>query len=122
MTCFELGVHTPLVLRAPWIGSSIGKETAVLAELVDLFPSLAELAGLPDPRTVAGCHGINGTSLVPALADPAGAAGLKPAAYSQFSKNNLGPSPEVTCNASNEYCVHDTYFRNQTQVMGYSIR
>ena len=45
--------------------NSIGKYTAVLAEMVDVFPTLAALAGLPDPRTVAGSIGINGTSLAP---------------------------------------------------------
>ena len=33
MTNFELGVHIPLIIRAPWIASSIGQETAVLAEV-----------------------------------------------------------------------------------------
>ena len=38
--------------------------------MVDMFPTLAALAGLPDPRTIAGSQGINGTSLLPALIDP----------------------------------------------------
>ena len=107
---FELGVHIPLIIRASWISSSVGKETGVLAEMVDMFPTLAELAGLPDPRTVAGSEGINGTSLAPAIADPSNSAALKPAAFSQFSKNNIGTS--VAC----------TFFRNATKLMGYTIR
>ena len=102
---FELGVHIPLIIRASWISSSVGKETGVLAEMVDMFPTLAELAGLPDPRTVAGSEGINGTSLAPAIADPSNSAALKPAAFSQFSKNNIGTS--VAC----------TFFRNATKLM-----
>jgi iduronate 2-sulfatase len=110
MTNFELGVHVPLILRAPWIPTSIGQKTAVLAELVDLFPTLAALAGLPDPRSVPGSAGINGTSLVPALVSPGNSSALKPAAYSQFSKNNRGTN------------VDPKYFRNATQTMGYSVR
>ena len=45
MTNFELGVHIPLIIRAPWIASSVGGETAVLAEMVDMYPTLAALAG-----------------------------------------------------------------------------
>jgi iduronate 2-sulfatase len=89
MTNFELGVHIPLIIRTPWIASSVGRETAVLAEMVDMFPTLAALAGLPDPRRVPGSEGINGTSLAPAIIHPANSTYMKPAAFSQFSKNNL---------------------------------
>jgi iduronate 2-sulfatase len=88
MTNFELGVHIPLIIRAPWIAGSVGQETAVLAEMVDMFPTLASLAGLPDPRKIPGSEGINGTSLFPALMDPANSTHMKEAAFSQFSKNN----------------------------------
>jgi arylsulfatase A-like enzyme len=43
MTNFELGVHIPLVIRVPWLAGSVGKETAVLAEMVDMFPTLSTL-------------------------------------------------------------------------------
>jgi arylsulfatase A-like enzyme len=109
MTNFELGVHIPLVVRVPWLAGSIGKETAVLAEMVDIYPTLATLAGLPDPRTIRGSEGINGTSLAPAIADPSDTS-LKTAAFSQFSKNNIGTG--VACR----------FFRNQTKLMGYTIR
>eukprot|EP00037_Helgoeca_nana_P022484 m.229791 g.229791 ORF g.229791 m.229791 type:complete len:665 (-) comp26009_c0_seq1:104-2098(-) len=109
MTNFELGVHIPLIIRAPWMSNSIGKETDVLAEMVDTFPTLAELAGLPDPRFIAGTEGINGTSLVSTFIDPTNTS-IKTAAFSQFAKNNIGTS--VDCQ----------FFRNETQLMGYTIR
>ena len=62
-TNFELGVHIPLIVRAPFMKNAVGQETAVLAEMVDIFPTLAALAGLPDPYTVPGADTINGTSL-----------------------------------------------------------
>lgn len=109
MTNFELGVHIPLVIQVPWQAGSVGKETAVLAEMVDMYPTLAALAGLPDPRTIRGSEGINGTSLAPVFADP-GDISIKTAAFSQFSKKTIGTS--YACQ----------YFRNQTKLMGYTIR
>ena len=41
MTNFELGVHIPLIIRVPWMQHSVGRESAVLAEMVDVFPTLA---------------------------------------------------------------------------------
>ena len=109
MTNFELGVHIPLIMRAPWKRQSVGKHTAVLAEMVDVYPTLADLAGLPDPKGLPGSDGINGTSLAPAFSDPSNTA-IKTAAFSQFAKNNIGTG------------VQPKFARNQTQLMGYSIR
>ena len=51
MTNFELGVRVPLIIRAPWKLLTRGKFSDELAELVDLYPTLAELAGLPAKHT-----------------------------------------------------------------------
>ena len=109
MTNFELGVHIPLVIRAPWMESSVGKETAVLAEMVDVYPTLAALAGLPDPKGVEGSEGINGTSLAPVFVDPS-ITGIKTAAFSQFAKDSY------------PFSVNPHFTRNETQLMGYTIR
>eukprot|EP01043_Picozoa_sp_COSAG02_P112900 COSAG02_NODE_49114_length_329_cov_0.613043_1_plen_92_part_10 len=45
--------------------------------MVDMFPTLAQLAGLPEPQRIPGSEGINGTSLVPALLDPGNATNMK---------------------------------------------
>ena len=109
MTNFELATHIPYIIRAPHMPYSRGKHTSVLAEAVDLFPTLAALAGLPDPKDVKGSQGINGTSLEPVFADP-GNTTITTAAYSQFSKNNIGTG------------VAPSFPRNATQLMGYTIR
>lgn len=60
---FELDVRVPLIVRAPGRGSP-GATTGALVELVDLYPTLAALAGLPAPG-----H-LEGASFAPVLDDP----------------------------------------------------
>lgn len=56
MTNFELGVHIPLIIRAPWMRASLGRETAVLAEMVDIYPTLSALAGRRSPTYCYAPH------------------------------------------------------------------
>ena len=65
-TNFELGTRVPLIVRAPGYKSSVGQVTGGLAELVDMYPTVAELAGVP----VRG-EAVDGVSLVPFFQDPA---------------------------------------------------
>jgi uncharacterized sulfatase len=64
-TLFEEALHVPLVVAAP----SLARPGAVVrapVELLDLYPTLAELAGVPQPA------GLDGRSLGPLLANPDG--------------------------------------------------
>jgi uncharacterized sulfatase len=63
MSLFEVSTHVPLVVSAPWLGQA-GSVCRRTVELVDLYPTLAELCGLPD---VAG---LEGRSLLPLLRSP----------------------------------------------------
>ncbi len=54
-------VRVPLIVSAP--GRKTGRATT-FAELVDVYPTVTELAGLPVPKN------LHGRSLVPALDDP----------------------------------------------------
>jgi iduronate 2-sulfatase len=65
-TNYEEANRIPLVIVAPGVGSP--GATRSFAETVDLFPTLAELAGLPAPT---GPQPIDGLSLVPVMKDPA---------------------------------------------------
>jgi iduronate 2-sulfatase len=69
-------------------------KTDALAELLDLYPTLAELCGLPRPP------GIEGISLVPVLDDPRRS--VREAALTQH------PRP--------------AYYKGEPEVMGYSVR
>ena len=67
-TNFELGVHIPLIIRAPWMTASIGATSFALVEMVDVYPTLAALSGLPPPEREG--QGLNGTSLLPLFVAP----------------------------------------------------
>ena len=60
---FERALRSPLIVRVPGLASP-GVPAEGLVETVDLYPTLAELAGLTEPA------GLSGTSLVPLLDDP----------------------------------------------------
>ena len=65
-TNYEQANRIPLIVVAPGV-TPPGSATRQLAETVDLFPTLAELAGLPAPK---GPQPRDGVSLVPVLKDP----------------------------------------------------
>jgi iduronate 2-sulfatase len=66
-TNYEQANRIPLLIVAPGVAKA-GAATKQLAETVDIFPTLAELAGLPAPK---GPQRIDGVSLAPVLRDPA---------------------------------------------------
>ena len=65
-TNFEQANRIPIIVIAPGLAKP-GSATGQLAETVDLYPTLAELAGLLAP---SGPQPIDGVSLVPVLKNP----------------------------------------------------
>jgi arylsulfatase A-like enzyme len=78
-TNFELDARVPLIFAAPGVRGA-GRSTNALAEFVDIYPTLCDLAGLPRPE-----H-LQGTSLVPVLDDVESK--VKSAAFSQYPRNH----------------------------------
>lgn len=95
MTNFEVATHAPLIISVPG-HKPAGAKTAALTEFVDIYPTLCELCDLPAPA------GLEGTSLVPVLNDPARP--WKTAAFSQYPRPGGIPTAD------------------QIEQMGYSMR
>ncbi len=87
-TVYEAATRVPLLLSAPRGGSrqTAAGRTDALVELIDLYPTLAELCGLPLPEK------LDGRSLVPLLQNPKRP--WKTAAYSQFPRPWLSSSTQ----------------------------
>lgn len=90
----ELDARVPLFFSVPWLKK--GLQSGSLAELVDIYPTLCDLAGIEKPA-----H-LEGQSLLPILKDPA--AIVKEVAISQYPRGkSLG-------------------YDRKNELMGYSIR
>jgi iduronate 2-sulfatase len=83
-TNYEQANRIPLLISAPGV-TRAKTSTEQLAESVDVFPTLAELAGLPIPY---GPQPIDGVSLVSVLKNPA--ARVRDHAYHAYPKKKLG--------------------------------
>lgn len=66
-TLTELGTHVPLIMKIPWMPHTAGGRSNALVELIDVFPTLSDLAGLPPPHVAAGDAPLDGVSLLPLL-------------------------------------------------------
>lgn len=85
MTNYLIDTHAPLIIRAPGRvapGVRIGRPV----EFVDVYPTVAELAGLPVPP------GLQGTSAVPLIANPARP--WKKAVFTQFLRDGIWVAPD----------------------------
>ncbi len=90
----EFDTNAPLIISAP--GFRNGTKTSSMAEFVDIYPTLCDLAGLPKPD-----H-LEGKSLLPILENPK--ALVNEVAISQFPRGkSLG-------------------YDNKLEIMGYSMR
>jgi iduronate 2-sulfatase len=98
MTLFGWDARVPLIISAPGIGKG-GAKSRAISELIDIFPTLTDLSGLPSPPQ------LDGTSLVPVLKDPTAA--VKTAALTQHPRPALywGGGPQAL-----------------PQVMGYALK
>ncbi|MGZ0169921.1 MAG: sulfatase-like hydrolase/transferase [Planctomycetales bacterium] len=78
-TNYEIDARVPLIIRVPNAKAN-GKTSKALVELVDVYPTLCELAGLPIGEQ------LEGTSMAPLLSKPD--QDWKRAAFSQFHRRH----------------------------------
>ena len=118
-TNFEDSARVPFMLKVPGVTDG-GIRTKALVELIDIFPTLTELAGLPVPPLCPADSSkkqplvcVEGTSLTPLLHDPKKE--WKKAAFSQFVRPYFGMTsiPDEPAFKASEH---------KESVMGYTIR
>ncbi|MFD2256811.1 sulfatase [Luteolibacter algae] len=97
-TNYEIATRVPLILQLPDMKNAAGKKTEALTELIDMYPTLCDLAGIPKPA-----H-LDGKSLVPLLENPE--AEIKDFALSQY------PNPALREWAANPLApaMRETFF------------
>ena len=83
---FERSTRVPLIISVPG-NKANGRSTTAIAEMVDLYPTLAALTGLPAPDY------LDGKNLQPILNDPG--ASVKQAAFSQVRRGANGDGYSV---------------------------
>lgn len=77
MTNYNIDLKVPIIIRSP-DQANRGIQTQAITELVDLFPTICELAGIEVPDYMQG------KSMVPLIKDPKRK--WKTAAFSQFHR------------------------------------
>jgi len=86
-TTFEIDTQVPLIISVPGMENA-GRSSSSFAGLIDLYPTLCELADLEQPD-----H-LEGKSLVPILKDPG--AQVQEAAFSIFPRNRTNEKKTIT--------------------------
>lgn len=112
-TNFEHGTRVPLIVSAPWLPGSAGARSPALASLVDVFPTMAALAGVPAPAA----YGLDGQDLSPVLTGA-------PPQLRNYSLSVYPRCPADTKNASNFWADNDCLLveRSAFPFMGLSLR
>jgi arylsulfatase A-like enzyme len=92
-TMYDGGVRVPFIVAGPLVDAP-GTSSDALIHVVDLFPTLAELAGV-DVATVQGANGepvvLDGISILPWIRDPDLPSGRDLLYTERFEENGVGP-------------------------------
>ena len=132
MTLWDSSTHVPLLIRDRLDNAksnpSRGKGTSSPAQLLDMFPTLAALAGLSFDLAGGANGGVvetDGVDLSPLFADP-NKVGVSTAAFSQqakcYQKDKATPHPTPTQQLKLAMMTCEFVDRTEMDFMGYSIR
>lgn len=88
-TCFEGGINIPLIVDGPHVAVP-GSESAALVHTVDIYSTVAEIAGVDPARVLPAGHELDSRSLLPYLQDPV-LPSLRNVVYTErFTPNGFG--------------------------------
>jgi len=104
-TNFEIATRAPLLISVPKLKTA-GKKCAAPVEFVDVYPTLADLCGLPQPG------GLAGLSLKPYLNDPA--APMQKVAISQYPRSAGAGTGQVMGYSIRNERWRATFWRERT--------
>merc|ERR1711948_175796 len=112
-TNWELAARVPWIVSAPWKQQTHGKKTNALTENVDIYATLASLAGLPKPDVACkGC--VEGDDASPLFDNPGHE--WKRAAFSQYARCSEQEDGYY------QRCSGNILKSSAFQAMGYSAR
>ena len=89
---YEASIRVPLVIRLPG-GTHAGTERLQMAEMVDLFPTICDILGVPHPE---GIQAPVGRSLAPIVADPQ--AGHRDVVHAMVLEGQMARSRDLKLN------------------------
>jgi arylsulfatase A-like enzyme len=128
---WEVGTRVPLMIRAPWLGPrAAGQRLSLLAELVDVFPTMVDLAGIALPEGDA--LPLDGVSLGPAMRGKSNAIAPKAAVLSVFARCPLSQTGGGSSSGDEHWITNKTEMwknnwcefvdRSAIPWMGFSMR
>ncbi len=89
-TTFEGGLNVPLIVEGPAVGAP-GSECGALVDVVDIFATFAELAGIDPLSVLPPGRELDSQSLVPYLLDPTQPTRRTHVFAEEFEPNGAGP-------------------------------
>lgn len=114
-TVWELGTRVPFIAHVPWLPQSHGQRTGAPTELVDIFPTLVDLAGISPLEGDA--FPLEGRSLQPLLENPS----LPTLPDRDFALSTYARCPVIGGQPWNDACIHIVE-RSEFRFMGYTMR
>jgi arylsulfatase B len=99
-SCYEGGVNVPLIVAGPQVANP-GSESAALVHTVDIYSTVAELAGFDPRRVLPPGHALDSRSLLPYLHDPS-TPSLRHVLYTERFLPNGSDTPQARVRAVRE--------------------
>lgn len=114
-TLWEFATRVPMVVHVPWLPQSHGQRTSRIVELIDVFPTLSDIAELPAPGS-GDTFPVEGKSFADVIRNPS-VNGTGNVALSTYPRCPTPGGPDYV----HDSCIHIVE-RTEFPFMGYSLR